>query len=194
MRPRNLEDAAFWPVTELAELVRTRQATSVELTEMYLARLQRYNPTLRCVVTVTDALARRQARDADREIAAGRYRGPLHGVPWGVKDLLAVKGYPTTWGAAPFKTRIIDEDATVVSRIEQAGAVLIAKLATGELAMDDVWFGGQTMNPWDLVDGLAGILRRSGIGNGGRTRRVQHRHRDARVDSRRRPPSAASPG
>ena len=156
VRPPNLEEAAFWPMTELAELIRTRQATSVELTEMYLARLQRYNPILRCVVTVTDALARRQARNADREIAAGRYRGPLHGVPWGAKDLLAAKGYPTTWGTAPFKTRIIDEDATVVSRIEQAGGVLIAKLATGELAMDDVWFGGQTMNPWDPSMGSQG--------------------------------------
>jgi Asp-tRNA(Asn)/Glu-tRNA(Gln) amidotransferase A subunit family amidase len=156
VRPKNLEEAAFWPVTQLAALIRSKQATSVELTEMYLARLQRYNPTLRCAVTVTDALARRQARDADREIAGGRYRGPLHGVPWGIKDLAAAKGYPTTWGAAPFRTRIIDEDATVVSRIEQAGGVLIAKLATGELAMDDVWFGGQTMNPWDPSMGSQG--------------------------------------
>ena len=156
VRPRNLEDVAFWPVTDLAELIRTRQATSVELTDMYLARLQRHDPTLRCVVTMTDARARQQARDADREIAAGRYRGPLHGVPWGAKDLVAVKGYPTTWGAAPFKTRIIDEDATVVSRIDAAGGVLVAKLATGELAMDDVWFGGQTMNPWDPTMGSQG--------------------------------------
>jgi len=156
VRPQNLEEAAFWPVTALAELIRTRQATSVELTEMYLARLQRHNPTLRCLVTLTDARARQQARDADREIAAGRYRGPLHGIPWGAKDLIAVKGYPTTWGAAPFKARLIDADATVVSRIDEAGGVLIAKLATGELAMDDIWFGGQTMNPWDRSMGSQG--------------------------------------
>jgi Asp-tRNA(Asn)/Glu-tRNA(Gln) amidotransferase A subunit family amidase len=155
-RPQNIEDAAFWPVTQLAELIRTKQVKSVELTEMYLARLKRYNPRLTCVVTLTEDLAMRQARDADREIAAGNYRGPLHGIPWGVKDLCAAKGYPTTWGAARFKTRIIDEDATVVSRLHAAGAVLVAKLATGELALDDVWFGGQTKNPWDLSMGSQG--------------------------------------
>ncbi|HKW97204.1 MAG TPA: amidase [Bryobacteraceae bacterium] len=155
-RPRDLEDAAFWPVIQLAELIRSRQVKSVELTEMYLARLKRYNPKLLCVVTLTEDLAMRQARDADREIAEGRYRGPLHGIPWGVKDLCATKGYPTTWGAAPFKTRIIDEDATVVARLHAAGAVLVAKLATGELALDDVWFGGQTKNPWDLSMGSQG--------------------------------------
>jgi Asp-tRNA(Asn)/Glu-tRNA(Gln) amidotransferase A subunit family amidase len=155
-RPKNLEDAAFWPVTSLAELIRTKQVTSVELTEMYLGRLKRYNPKLFCVVTLTEDLATRQARDADREIAAGHYRGALHGIPWGVKDLCAAKGYPTTWGAAPFKSRIIDEDATVVARLHAAGAVLVAKLATGELALDDVWFGGQTKNPWDLSMGSQG--------------------------------------
>src|SRR5438874_8541575 len=123
---------------------------------MYLDRLKRYNPKLNCVVTLTEERARRQAADADREIIAGRYRGPLHGIPWGVKDLLAVKGYPTTWGAAPFKNRVIDEDATVVSRLDAAGAVLVAKLATGELAADDLWFGGQTKNPWDLSMGSQG--------------------------------------
>jgi Asp-tRNA(Asn)/Glu-tRNA(Gln) amidotransferase A subunit family amidase len=155
-RPRNLEDVAFWQVTELAELLRTRQVTSVELTEMYLTRIKRYNPKLLCVVTLTEDLAMRQAREADSEIAAGRYRGPLHGIPWGIKDLAAVKGYPTTWGAAPFKNRIIDRDATVVSRLHDAGAVLIAKLSTGELALDDVWFGGQTKNPWDITMGSQG--------------------------------------
>jgi Asp-tRNA(Asn)/Glu-tRNA(Gln) amidotransferase A subunit family amidase len=155
-RPRNLEDVALWPVTRLAELVRSRQVRSVELTEMYIARVKRYNPRLLCVVTLTEDLAMRQARAADQEIAAGHYRGPLHGIPWGVKDLAAVKGYPTTWGAAPFKERVIDADATVVSRLSQAGAVLIAKLATGELALDDVWFGGQTKNPWDLSMGSQG--------------------------------------
>jgi Asp-tRNA(Asn)/Glu-tRNA(Gln) amidotransferase A subunit family amidase len=156
VRPRNLEETAFWPVTHLAELIRGRQATSVELTEMYLDRLKRFNARLNCVVTLTEDLAMRQARQADREIAAGRYRGPLHGIAWGAKDLLAAKGYPTTWGAEPFKTRIIDGDATVVSRLNAAGAVLVAKLATGELAIDDVWFGGQTKNPWDLSMGSQG--------------------------------------
>jgi Asp-tRNA(Asn)/Glu-tRNA(Gln) amidotransferase A subunit family amidase len=155
-RPQNLEAAAFWPVTQLAELLRTKQATSVELTQMYLARLKRHNPKLFCAVTITEDLALRQAREADREIAAGRYRGPLHGVPYGVKDIGSVKGYPTTWGAAPFRNRVIDVDATVVSRLDAAGAVLVAKLATGELALDDQWFGGQTKNPWDLSMGSQG--------------------------------------
>lgn len=155
-RPKNLEDAAFWPVQHLAELIRTKQVKSVELTEMYLARLRRYNPKLNCVVTLTEELAMGQAREADREIGAGRYRGPLHGIPWGVKDLCAARGYPTTWGAAPFKSRIIDMDSTVVARLHAAGAVLVAKLATGELALDDIWFGGQTKNPWDLSMGSQG--------------------------------------
>jgi Asp-tRNA(Asn)/Glu-tRNA(Gln) amidotransferase A subunit family amidase len=155
-RPGNLEDAAFWPVTQLAELIRTKQVSSVDLTKMYLDRLKRYDPKLSCVVTLTEELAMRQAHEADREIAAGRYRGPLHGIPWGAKDLCAVKGYPTTWGAAPFKSRVIDKDATVFSRLSAAGAVLVAKLATGELALDDQWFGGLTKNPWDLSMGSQG--------------------------------------
>lgn len=155
-RPPNLEDVAFWPVTKLSALIRTRQVTSVELTEMYLARAKRYNPKLKCIVTITDDLALKEARQADQEIAAGKYRGPLHGVPYGIKDLFAVKGYSTTWGAAPFKDRIIDVDATVVTRLREAGAVLIGKLATGELALDDIWFGGQTMNPWDPSMGSQG--------------------------------------
>jgi Asp-tRNA(Asn)/Glu-tRNA(Gln) amidotransferase A subunit family amidase len=155
-RPSNLEDAAFWQLTQLAELIRTKQVSSVELTEMYLGRIKRLNPKLLCVVTVTEDLAMRKAHDADKEIAAGRYRGPLHGIPWGVKDIIAAKGYPTTWGAAPFKSRIIDRDATVVSRLNAAGAVLVAKLTTGELALDDIWFGGQTKNPWDISMGSQG--------------------------------------
>jgi Asp-tRNA(Asn)/Glu-tRNA(Gln) amidotransferase A subunit family amidase len=155
-RPRNLEDVAFWPVLHLASLLQTKQVRSIELTEMYLDRLRRHNASLNCVVTFTDDRALRQAREADREIAAGRYRGPLHGVPWGVKDIFATKGYPTTWGAGPFKTRVLDDDATVVSKLDAAGAVLIAKLTTGELALDDVWFGGQTKNPWDLTMGSQG--------------------------------------
>ena len=155
-RPKNLEEAAFWPVTHLSELIRTKQVTSVELTEMYLERLKKYNPELLCAVTITDDLAMRQARAADQEISAGRYRGPLHGIPWGIKDLASVKGYPTTWGAAPFKHRVLERDATVVSKLTDAGAVLIAKLATGELALDDIWFAGQTKNPWDLKMGSQG--------------------------------------
>jgi len=155
-RPRNIEETAFLSVTDLAELIRTKQVSSVELTDIYLERLKRHGPTLNCVVTLTEERARLQARKADREIAAGRHRGPLHGIPWGVKDLFATKGYPTTWGAAPFKDRIIDEDATVVSRLDAAGAVLVAKLSTGELALDDIWFGGQTRNPWDLSMGSQG--------------------------------------
>lgn len=155
-RPSNLEDVAFWPVTSLSELVRTRRVTSVELTEMYLARARRHNPKLKCFVTITDDLALREARQADQEIAAGKYRGPLHGIPYGIKDLFAVKGYPTTWGAAPFKDRILDLDATVVTRLRAAGAVLLGKLATGELALDDIWFAGQTMNPWDTSMGSQG--------------------------------------
>lgn len=155
-RPKNLNEVAFWPVTGLSELIRTKQVTSVELTEMYLARLKKYNPDLFCAVTITDDLAMRQARAADEEIAAGRYRGPLHGIPWGIKDLASAKGYPTTWGAAPFKHRVLERDATVVSKLNDAGAVLIAKLATGELALDDIWFAGQTKNPWDLKMGSQG--------------------------------------
>jgi Asp-tRNA(Asn)/Glu-tRNA(Gln) amidotransferase A subunit family amidase len=155
-RPANLEAIAFWPVTQLAELIRSKQMSSVEMTEMYLARLKRYNPKLFCAVTITEEVAIKQAHEADREIAQGKYRGPLHGIPYGVKDLAATRGVPTTWGAAPFKDRLIDEDATVVSCLRDAGAVLVAKLATGELALDDVWFGGQTKNPWDLSMGSQG--------------------------------------
>lgn len=155
-RPKNLEDVAFWPMTHLAELVRTKQVTSLELTQMYLERLKRYNPKLFCAVTITEEIGLQQAREADSEISAGKYRGPLHGIPYGIKDLAATKGISTTWGAAPFKDRVIDMDATVVERLRAAGAVLVAKLATGELALDDVWFGGQTKNPWDLSMGSQG--------------------------------------
>ncbi len=161
-RPANLEEVAFWPVTHLAELLRTRQVRSVELTEMYLARLKKYNPTLNCVVTFTEDLSMRQARQADSEIASGRYRGPLHGIPWGTKDIIAVKGYPTTWGAPPFKDRVVDHNATVVERLEKAGAVLVAKLTTGELAFGDNWFGGRTNNPWDPNQGSSGSSAGSG--------------------------------
>jgi Asp-tRNA(Asn)/Glu-tRNA(Gln) amidotransferase A subunit family amidase len=154
--PADLEALAFAPVNQLAELLRTRQVSSVALTEMYLRRLRRYDPALQCVVTLTDELALAQARRADDELAAGRYRGRLHGIPWGAKDLLATHGIRTTWGATPFQEQLIDMDATVVQRLEQAGAVLVAKLTMGELAWGDVWFGGTTKNPWSLAEGSSG--------------------------------------
>jgi Asp-tRNA(Asn)/Glu-tRNA(Gln) amidotransferase A subunit family amidase len=161
-RPANLEDAAFWPLTHLAELVRTRKATSVELTEMYLARLEKYNPLLNCVVTLTKDLALTQARHADAELAAGRYLGPLHGIPWGAKDIISAKGYPTTWGAEPFRSQVLDVDAAVVKRLATAGAVLVAKLTTGELAFGDQWFGGRTRSPWNPEEGSSGSSAGSG--------------------------------
>ena len=156
LRPPRIEELAFRSVVELGALFKARRVSSVELTQMYLARLKRYDSVLKCVVTLTEELAMKQARRADAEIAAGRYRGPLHGIPWGAKDLLSAKGYPTTWGAPQYKDRIIDEDASVVTRLNDAGAVLVAKLSTGELAHDDIWFGGMTKNPWDLSQGSGG--------------------------------------
>jgi Asp-tRNA(Asn)/Glu-tRNA(Gln) amidotransferase A subunit family amidase len=155
-RPAQLEDLAFWPVRHLAELVRTRQVTSVELTEMYLARLHRYNGKLNNVVTFLDEHGLAEARRADAEIAAGKYKGPLHGIPWGAKDIISVKGFKTTWGSPAFKEQSFDYDATVVEMLRDAGAVLIAKLTTGELASGDQWFGGQTKNPWNLSQGSSG--------------------------------------
>jgi Asp-tRNA(Asn)/Glu-tRNA(Gln) amidotransferase A subunit family amidase len=155
-RPKNLEAVAFWPVTYLAHLLRTRQASSLELTTMYLERLKRYNPQLNCVATLTEERAMSEARAADREIAAGRYRGVLHGVPYGVKDIIAAKGYPTAWGAAPLAQQTFTDDATVVQRLSAAGAVLVAKLTTGELAFGDQWSGGRTNNPWNLQQGSSG--------------------------------------
>lgn len=154
--PRNLEDVCFASARELGELVRTRNVSSVALTEMYLERLKRYDPTLHFVITLTEDRARAQAKEADRDLAAGNYRGPLHGLPWGAKDLLAVKGYRTTWGAAPYKDQQIDQDATVVKRLDAAGAILVAKLTLGALAMDDVWFDAKTRNPWNPAQGSSG--------------------------------------
>ena len=161
-RPANLEDIAFWPLTHLARLLETRQVSSTELTDLYLSRLKRHGPTLNCVVTLTEDRARTQASKADEEIEAGLYHGPLHGIPYGVKDIIAVRGYPTTWGAAPFADRVIDEDATVVQRLDGAGAVLVAKLTTGELAFGDRWFGGRTNSPWNLEVGSSGSSAGSG--------------------------------
>jgi Asp-tRNA(Asn)/Glu-tRNA(Gln) amidotransferase A subunit family amidase len=155
LRP-NYEALAFASLRELAELVRTKRVSSMALTEMYLQRLKRHDPTLKFVVTLTEERARAQAKQADAEIAAGKYRGPLHGLPWGAKDLLAVKGYRTTWGAGGFENQMIEEDATVVKRLDEAGAVLVAKLTLGALAQGDVWFGGVTRNPWNTNQGSSG--------------------------------------
>jgi Asp-tRNA(Asn)/Glu-tRNA(Gln) amidotransferase A subunit family amidase len=151
------EDAlAFASVRELAELIKTRKVTSVDLTKIYLARLKKYDPRLHFVITLTEERALKQAADADKEIAAGKYRGPLHGIPWGAKDLLAVKGYRTTWGAAGFEEQTFDYDATVVERLDAAGAVLVAKLTMGALAQGDLWFGARTRNPWNPKQGSSG--------------------------------------
>jgi Asp-tRNA(Asn)/Glu-tRNA(Gln) amidotransferase A subunit family amidase len=154
--PKNIEDIAFYSVRQLAELVRTKKVSSVALTEMYIARLKRYDPILHFVITLTEERAMAQAKEADHEIAAGKYRGPLHGLPWGAKDLLAVKGYRTTWGAGGFEDQKLDEDATVVKRLDAAGAVLVAKLTLGALAQGDKWFGGMTRNPWNTGQGSSG--------------------------------------
>ena len=154
--PGNLEELAFASAMELGSLLHRRKVSSTNLTEMYLTRLKRYDPLLHFVITLTEERARTQARKADAEIARGHYRGPLHGLPWGAKDLLAVKGYPTTWGAGGFEHQVIDEDATVVKRLDAAGAVLIAKLTLGALAMGDWWFGGRTRNPWNPQQGSSG--------------------------------------
>lgn len=149
-------ELAYAPLTTLADLVRRRVVTSERLTTMYLDRLERLNPQLMFATTVLRERALTKARAADREIAGGRYKGPLHGIPWGAKDLLAVAGAPTTWGAAPYREQRFDTDATVVKRLDEAGAVLIAKLTLGELALGDVWFGGMTRNPWDPTQGSSG--------------------------------------
>src|SRR5215471_13869606 len=154
--PSRDEDIAFAPVTRLARWIEKRQLTSERLTQIYLARLQRFDPKLRCVITLTRDLALDQARKADQEIAAGHYRGPLHGIPWGGKDLLDTAGIPTTYGAEPYKNRVPTADAAVVRRLHQAGAVLVAKLSLGALALNDIWFGGQTMNPWLIEEGSGG--------------------------------------
>jgi Asp-tRNA(Asn)/Glu-tRNA(Gln) amidotransferase A subunit family amidase len=154
--PKELEQLAFASARELGELVRTKKISSVALTDMYLARLKRLDATLKFTVTLTEDRARAQAKEADREIAAGKYRGPLHGLPWGAKDLLATKGYRTTWGAGGFEQQMIEEDATVVQRLDAAGAVLVAKLTLGALAQGDKWFGGKTRNPWNPAQGSSG--------------------------------------
>ena len=155
-RPSSDEQLAFLPLTHLAKLIESRQVTSSELTRLYISRLKKYDPQLHCIVNLTEELALRQARQADQEIAAGRYRGPLHGVPWGLKDLFAVRGTKTTWGMSPYKDRVIDADATVYSRLTAAGAILVAKLSTGALAVTAKWFGGVTRNPWNTEQDASG--------------------------------------
>jgi Asp-tRNA(Asn)/Glu-tRNA(Gln) amidotransferase A subunit family amidase len=154
--PARTEDLAFASIAELGQLLKSCKITSLALTQMFLARLKRYDPELHFSITLTEERALAQAKKADEEIAAGKYRGPLHGIPWGAKDLLAVKGYPTTWGAGGFEHQMLDDDATVVQRLDAAGAVLVAKLTLGALAMGDKWFGGRTRNPWNPRQGSSG--------------------------------------
>ncbi|MEW6743127.1 MAG: amidase [Planctomycetota bacterium] len=154
--PDDIEELAFYPVRDLAELVRTQAVSARELTEMYLSRLKFYDKSLKCVITMLEDQALAAADHADEEIEAGHYRGPLHGIPWGAKDLLHTRGIRTTYGAEPFENQIVDEDATVIERLRDAGAILIAKLSLGALAMGDVWFGGRTRNPWNTEQGSSG--------------------------------------
>jgi hypothetical protein len=164
--PGSDEDIAFAPVTQLSRWIESRQITSERLTEIYISRIQRLDPKLHCVITLTKDHAIEQARQADKEIAAGRYRGPLHGIPWGGKDLLDTAGIRTTWGAEPYQDRIPTKDAAVVARLNAAGAVLVAKLSLGALALNDIWFGGQTMKSMVAGRRLVGIKRRAGSGDG----------------------------
>lgn len=154
--PKDKNDLAFYSVRQLAALIQNKKITSLELTKFFLERLKKYDTQLACVVTLTEDLALKQAAKADAEIAAGKYKGLLHGIPYGAKDLLAKKGYKTTWGSVPYKDQVLDYDAVVIQRLEKAGAVLCAKLTLGELAWGDVWFGGTTKNPWNLNRGSSG--------------------------------------
>ncbi len=154
--PSTDEEIAFMTVAQLGTLIKQKKLTSTRLTNIYLVRIKKFKDTLSSVATITEELALKQAKQADEEIAQGKYRGPLHGIPYGIKDLFAVPGYKTTWGAEPYQNQVIDEKAEVVRRLEEAGAVLIAKLTSGALARGDVWFGGKTKNPWDLKQGASG--------------------------------------
>jgi Asp-tRNA(Asn)/Glu-tRNA(Gln) amidotransferase A subunit family amidase len=154
--PDDIEQLAYYSIGDLAELIRTKQMSSVELTVFFLERLEKFGPKLECVITLTKERALRHASLADKEISEGKYRGMLHGIPFGVKDLLSTKEYKTTWGATPFKDQVINEDATIIKKLEEAGAVLLVKLTMGALAWGDVWYGGKTRNPWDLTKGSSG--------------------------------------
>ncbi|MBO6523307.1 MAG: amidase [Balneolaceae bacterium] len=162
--PQNRDDLAFYSVAKLSSLIKEKKLTSVELTEFFLSRIEEYDPQLHAIVTVTRERALEQAGKMDEELARGMYRGPLHGIPYGAKDLFAVEGYKTTWGATPFKDQVIDETATVIQKLDEAGAVLIAKTTLGALASGDVWFGGRTRNPWDLDQGSSGSSAGSASG------------------------------
>ena len=194
--PKTDEELAFLPVTHLSQLIRTRQVTSTRLTQLYLERLKKYDPVLHCVITLTEDLALKQAAQADQEISAGKYKGPLHGIPWGAKDLLAVKGYKTTFGASPYKDQVLDMDATVFTRLTEAGAVLVAKLTLGALAQGDRWFGGMTRSPWDSGNesGIERFLGRARVGDGRRAGRLFDRHGNPRLDRISFRPAAASAG
>lgn len=154
--PSNKEELAFYPVYKLAVLIKSKKISSLELTQLYLKRLKKYSDTLQCSITLLEESALRQAKKADEELSKGKYRGPLHGIPYGIKDLLSVEGVETTWGAAPYKGQVLSETATVVKKMEEAGAVLLVKLTLGALAMGDIWYGGVTKNPWNLKDGSSG--------------------------------------
>ncbi|RKG56076.1 amidase [Corallococcus sp. AB011P] len=154
--PAKEEDIAFAPLTQLSRWVQSRAITSERLTQLYLARMKRHDPKLQCVITLTEELALQQARQADKDLAAGRYKGPLHGIPWGAKDLVDTAGIRTTYGAEPFRDRVPTTDAAAVERLHRAGAVLVAKLSLGALALNDIWFGGETKNPWLLEEGSSG--------------------------------------
>lgn len=154
--PSNKNELAFYPVTKLASLIKGRKISSVELTRFFLDRLKKYNDTVHCVISFTEDVAMRQAAQADDELKKGIYRGPLHGIPYGIKDLFAVKGTKTTWGSTPYKDQVIEEDAFVYTRLREAGAVLCAKLSLGALAYDDLWFAARTNNPWKLDEGSSG--------------------------------------
>ncbi|MEC7265353.1 MAG: amidase [Bacteroidota bacterium] len=160
--PENFDDLAFFTIPQLASLIKNQKITSTALTQFFLDRLKKHQPTLLCSISITDSLALAQAKHADEEISQGKYRGILHGIPYGTKDLMAVPGYTTTWGAAPYKDQVIDQTATVIQKLEDAGAVLVAKLVSGSLARGDVWFGGKTKNPWDLKQGATGSSAGSG--------------------------------
>src|SRR6478672_8254353 len=154
--PANRNELAFYSVTQLASLIKTRKISSVELTKFFIGRLKKWGDTLQSVITLTEDLAMQQARQMDAEIQSGKYRGPLHGIPYGIKDLFAVKGYKTTWGTTPYKDQVIDEDSYVYTKLKEAGAVLCAKLSLGALAYNNKWFGGETKNPWNLAQGSSG--------------------------------------
>ncbi len=154
--PENINDIAFYPVYKLAVLLKTKKVTSTQLTKLYLSRIKKYGDTLQCIITVMEDSALKQAKRADDEIANGKYRGPLHGIPYGIKDLLSVEGIETTWGAAPYRGQVLDKTATIIKKLEDAGAVLLGKLTLGALAMGDIWYGGVTKNPWDLKQGSSG--------------------------------------